>query len=134
MENISNLNSFNNKHEGNKNNKKNIEYLTSINHPNIYINKLKYKKGNANKKNQGIINKKLLSSQTKIEFTQRTQYRNSKRSGLTEIISNFDELKINTTDININTKDTKDKNDDNKELRKINYNPQSQIPNSLKIK
>ena len=119
MENISNLNSFNNKHKGNKNNKKNIEYLTSI---------------NANKKNQGIINKKLLSSQTKIEFTQRTQYRNSKRSGLTEIISNFDELKINTTDININTKDTKDKNDDNKELRKINYNPQSQIPNSLKIK
>ena len=119
LENISNINSINNKHKGNKNSKKNIEYLTSINHPNNYINKPKYKKDNVNKKNQGNINKKLQPSQTKIEFTQRSQYRNSKRSGLTEIISNFNELKINTTEINTNTKD---KNENNKELRKIKYN------------
>ena len=119
LENISNINFVNNKHKGNKYGKKNIEYLTSINHPNNYINKLKYKKENINKKNQGIINKKLQASQTRVGFTQRAQYRNSKRSGLKDIISNFNDLKIHTIE---QKTESKDNNENNKDIKTISYN------------
>ena len=94
LDNISN----NNQHKGNKiENKK--EYLTSYNNNSKIKNNMnKYKSKKENVDNKKTINKKIQTSKTKSGLTQRAHYRNSKRSGLTDIISNFNQMKNSIND------------------------------------
>ena len=102
MENISNNIKYRGKKKDNKN-----EYLTSFNFQNNNeINKQKLKKQNINNKNKNIINKKIPTSKTKSGLTQRAQCRNSKRSGLIDIISNFNQIR-NSINQAKNSKDNK---------------------------
>ena len=108
MENISNKINY----KGNKKENKS-EYLTSFNNQNNNknINKQKHKKENMNNKNKNI-NKKIQTSKTKPGLTQRSQYRNAKRSGLIDIISNFNQIRNSINQ----TKNSKDKNAYNQKI------------------
>ena len=119
LDNISN----NNKYKGNKKENKN-EYLTSFNNQkNENTNKPKYKKENTKINNKNNINKKIKTSKTKSGLTQRSQYRNSKRSGLIDIISNFNQIKNSINQI----KNSHDKKTDNQKINTTNTNNESKI-------
>ena len=119
MDNISN----NNKYKGNKKENKN-EYLTSFNNQkNENTNKPKYKKENTKINNKNNINKKIKTSKTKSGLTQRSQYRKTKRSGLIDIISNFNQIKNSINQI----KNSHDKKTDNQKINTTNTNNESQI-------
>ena len=119
MDNISN----NSKYKGNKKENKN-EYLTSFNNKNNEnIDKQKYKKENTKNNYKNNINKKIQTSKTKSGLTQRSQYRNSKRSGLIDIISNFNQIRNSINQ----TKNTNDKKSDNQNINTTNTNNETEI-------
>jgi hypothetical protein len=71
---------------------------------------------NNNNKNKNVINKKFQTSNTKNSLNQNSKFRNSKRNGLIDIISNFKE---NRNSMNQAKKKSKDKNETNPNINNI---------------
>ena len=128
-----NLDEINNSHNKQKLNKKEnkCEYLTSINNHTINNkNKQKFKKANIlsnNKniiKNKKIINKEIQTSRTKNIFNPISKYRNSKKSGLCDIISNFKQIKNSVIQAKAKEKKLNDKKtmNQNNNVNNINDN------------
>ena len=124
-------NNIQNKHNGNRKGNK-YEFLTSYNnHRKNYIQiKQKNKKENNINKNKNLIKKKLHTSQTKNGTVQNSKYRNSKKYGLVDILSNF---KDNKNSMNHLKKKSIDKNETNPNLNNTNNNINININNNINI-